>query len=77
MTQKEEIKVPYAITAYVARNKDNTLWLCYEKPSKNEYEGYWEPSADIATYIDSRFFPCVSWEDKEPLEIEVSAYFLS
>ena len=62
----------YKVPAYIARDKDGTLWLCYEKPSKASYDDIWEPSCDIATQIDRSFFPDVRWEDEEPLEIMVS-----
>lgn len=58
-------------TAFIVRDKNGILWLCYEKPSKNITDGYWDASSDIATQIESSLFPNVDWNDSEPTEVEV------
>lgn len=51
---------------WIARDKDKSLWLFYEKPTKEKY--VWLSNFGIGTQIriNEKLFPEVKWEDKEP-----------
>ena len=54
---------------WIARDKDEELYLFSEKPSKREE--FWLMSSATTTVIQlsSELFPEVKWEDEEPKEI--------
>lgn len=54
---------------WLARDKDEELYLFSEKPSKREE--FWLMSSATTTVIQlpSELFPEVKWEDEEPKEI--------
>lgn len=56
---------------WVARDKDNCLYLYDDKPLKGE--GVWNVSENSLTYtyfkLNPAFFPNVKWEDEEPLAV--------
>lgn len=61
------------INMYIARDKDGTLCVFFNKPVKIDDRGYWQPtkvSLDCIK-IDSSLFPEVKWEDEEPTEVEL------
>lgn len=51
---------------FVARDKDNSLYLYYTKPTRINEE--WV--ADDGFLINSELFPELKWED-EPIEVEL------
>lgn len=58
---------------WVARDKDNSLYLYNVKPAKSG--GIWR-IIGLSTYgqameIDYNLFPNVKWEDEEPTEVEI------
>ena len=55
--------------AWVARDKDEELYLFSEKPSKREE--FWSMSSATTTVIQlpSKLFPEVKWSDEEPREL--------
>lgn len=61
---------------YVARDKNKTLWLYMEKPTRNENLGSWTPTCrTLSSYYDfERFglniddYKDLTWEDK-PVEV--------
>ena len=58
------------IDAWVARDKNNVLCLFNDKPFKREVEwGCWSHVEPIL--IESKFFPEVKWEDKEPTKVKL------
>lgn len=57
---------------WVARDKNNTLWLYKGKPTRNKNEGCWECN-EYCTRVQlcrPTAFPSLKWED-EPMEIEL------
>ena len=58
---------------YVARDKDGTLCVFFNKPVKGYIFERWQ---SVSIYsrdyfkLDSSLFPEVSWEDEEPTEVE-------
>ncbi len=57
---------------WVARDKNNSLWLYKEKPYRNEIYECWQ-SEDPYVYvgpIDKTLFPNLKWED-EPIEVTI------
>lgn len=59
------------ITAWVARDEDNTLFLYLYKPHKNP-KGWWYLETDKCKKIDNKLYPQVEWEDKEPTMVELT-----
>ena len=53
---------------WVARDKNNWLYLYTEKPEKGRNE--WDSDEDTIE-INSSLFPEVKWEDKEPTEVDI------
>jgi len=64
-------KVKYQL--WVARAKDNSLYLYESKPYK---EGkYWEREYGSSIFyneLNPEMFPSVKWEDDEPTRIEIA-----
>lgn len=54
---------------WIARDKDNSLWLFEEEPYKSDY--VWISSLGIGAQfrINEKLFPAVKWEDEEPKEL--------
>lgn len=50
-----------SVRMWVARDKDNQLYLYRDKPTKGM----------ASDTIDSDLFPSVKWEDKEPTRVTV------
>ena len=51
---------------WIARDKDDSLWLFEEKPYKDEYGWY----NDATQYrINEELFQDVKWSDEEPREL--------
>lgn len=68
LTIMEEVKV------WIARNKDYSLYIHTEKPTKREDRGEWV-SFDLAFPIDECYgfnFPSIKWEDEEPTEAKIT-----
>lgn len=64
---------------YVARDKDERLWLFIDKPIRSQKNGWWEVDTqnsllrdDDCMEIDGDLFLELRWED-EPLEVELRA----
>lgn len=58
---------------WIARDKDNSLWLYDEKPVRNEKEEDWtiaSPTDTAVGVLDKDMFPKLQWED-EPLEVDL------
>jgi len=65
---------------YVARDKDECLWLFIDKPIRSQTNGRWEVDTqnsllrdDDCLQIDECIipdFPEISWED-EPIEVDL------
>ena len=66
------------ITAWVARDKDGTLYFYEQKPVK--YENIWGyVDGGLSTVGRDEFlfkFPQVKWEDKEPTKVELTIKIL-
>ena len=73
-----------SVRMWVARDKDNKLYLYYSKPQKHIQSSNWllyndENIAYKESYLASRdiilldpaLFPSVKWEDKEPTRLTV------
>ena len=54
---------------YIARDKDESLYLYKYKPEK--YNAVWSDCLGFMEKLDSNLFPEVKWEDKEPTEVEL------
>lgn len=54
---------------YVARDKNESLYLYEYKPKKNRT--IWNDNLGFVEELDSNLFPEVKWEDKEPTEVEL------
>lgn len=67
-----EKEVDVSIDGWLARDKNNDLWLyvCKNKPQKDE--GYWfcDEDADCME-IDGSLFPEVQWSDEEPTNVKL------
>lgn len=62
---------------WVARDKDECLWLYIDKPKRSETRDWWEVDTqnsllrdDDCMEINGDLFPKIRWED-EPLEVEL------
>lgn len=55
---------------YIARDKDNKLYLYQDEPMKTDYFGTWQGEAGLVP--DSSLFSDISWEDNNPVEVEVT-----
>lgn len=58
---------------WIARDKDNSLWLYNEKPVRNEEGNYWTISSVTDNTVDalhSTMFPELKWED-EAMEVDL------
>lgn len=61
--------------AWVARDKDGSLWLYFDKPLKSKVSGFWADKDMPAKEVHEEFFVdgyfnSVQWEDEEPTECE-------
>lgn len=61
------------IRMWVARDKDNQLYLYRDKPTKGMASDtiVWLTTSFNTIHIDSDLFPSVKWEDKEPTRVTV------
>lgn len=62
---------------WVARDKDERLWLFIDKPKRSQIHGWWEVDTqnsllrdDDCMEISGELFPEIKWED-EPIEVEL------
>lgn len=59
---------------WVARDKDGSLWLYNEKPTREEKSSCWINKSSITNEgigtLQLTMFPDLKWED-EPIEIEL------
>jgi hypothetical protein len=57
---------------YIARDKNNDLYLFKELPNRGN-ECWWAPSGVDGTYLrlDKSLYPEITW-DSEPLKVEIS-----
>lgn len=55
---------------YIARNKDNKLYLYPNRPEKEDYYGMWQ--GEEGQIPDSPLFSDIFWEDNNPVEVEVN-----
>lgn len=62
---------------WVARDKDECLWLYIDKPIRSQTQIWWEVDTinsllrdDDCMEIDGDLFPDLSWED-EPIEVDL------
>ena len=64
------------ITAWVARDKNETVCIFLNKPEKGQSSWYSRPNGEFATinefYGDLYSFPKVQWEDEEPTKVELT-----
>lgn len=67
----EPVIKKYGLKLWVARDKDNSLYVFTLKP--NKYEIFWRNGVYDEPFmrIPSELFPNVKWEDDEPTLIEV------
>lgn len=58
---------------WIARDKDNSLYLYNVKPAKSGdiWRMIGQSTYGQAMEIDYNLFPNVKWEDEEPLEVEI------
>ena len=54
---------------WIARDKDEELYLSSEKPSKGEEFWLMNCATTIVIQLPSELFPEVKWEDSEPTEL--------
>ena len=59
-----------ALKAWVARDKDGSLYMYPNKPKK--HSDYWYAPEVGCTKLDDSLFPEVQWSDEEPKEIRLS-----
>lgn len=58
------------VTMWVARDKNEDLYLHRNKPYKHSLLGEWRDVDDCGVLlIDPGLFPSVKWEDVEPTEV--------
>jgi len=62
---------------WIARDKDECLWLFIDKPIRSQTNGWWEVDTqnsllrdDVCLQINGDLFPELGWED-EPIEVEL------
>ena len=64
------------ITAWIARDKNNKLFLFFQKPHKSKYYNVWECIeecySDNQEINDSELYSQVKWEDEEPTKVELT-----
>ena len=61
------------ITAWIARDKNNTLRIFLDKPEKGQSNWYNRTYGKFATFYGDLFsLPIVQWEDEEPTKVELS-----
>lgn len=62
-----------SVRMWVARDKDNELYLYRDKPVKQPESNAskWLVTSFNAIHIDSDLFPSVKWEDKEPARVVI------
>lgn len=56
------------IEVWIARDRDNFLWMYSDKP--NKYSNYWDAEGP-ATVLKTKYFPNIKWEDKEPTRAKI------
>lgn len=54
---------------WIARDKDEELYLFSERPSKREEFWLMSSATTIVIQLPSELFPEVKWEDEEPKEL--------
>ena len=58
------------VTMWVARDKNDDLYLYRDKPRKDSRLERWMDEVDYCVFfIDPDLFPSVKWEDAEPTEV--------
>jgi len=64
------------ITAWIARDKDETVCIFLDKPEKGQSSWYNHPNGEFAIINESCGdlfgFSNVQWEDEEPTKIELT-----
>ena len=62
-----------SVRMWVARDKDNELYLYRDKPIKrtDNIISKWITTSFNVIHIDSDLFPSVKWEDKEPTRVTI------
>ena len=60
------------IQAWIARDKDDTLWLYLSEPIKARTQWVCSFGSTSPHLINEVNFPNVKWEDEEPTEVEVT-----
>lgn len=62
-----------SVRMWVARDKDNSLFLYREKPIEktNGSNPQWLTTSFHVIRLDSDLFPSVKWEDKEPTRVTI------
>lgn len=62
-----------SVRMWVARDKDNELYLYRDKPVKQPEinASRWIATSFNVIHIDSELFPSVKWEDKEPTRVTI------
>ena len=60
-----------SVRMWVARDKDNQLYLYRDKPTKGMASDtiVWLATSFNTIHIDSDLFPSVKWEDNEPTKV--------
>ena len=63
------------ITAWLARDKDETVCIFLDKPEKGQSTWYNRPHGEFATinaFYGDLFPNNVQWEDEEPTKVELT-----
>ena len=60
------------IKLWVARDKDNALWLYNGKPQKFPGLCSWNSPSGAARKLPKKLFPKVKWENKQPVRVELT-----
>ena len=67
-------KMEEKITAWIAKDKNETVCVFLDKPEKGQSSWYNRPNGEFATINESYadLFSEVKWEDKEPTKVELT-----
>lgn len=73
MITREELEllknIEYGGYRFIARDKDDTLWIFKARPYKSEVNEVWMSNLDHRLLGNDNLFKNIKWEDKEPCEI--------
>lgn len=62
----------YKMKLWIARDKDDALWIFNGKPQKYPVLCSWNSPSGAARKLPKKLFPRVKWEDKKPTKVELT-----